>query len=159
RAGAKVTLLDMSDRPGGQYHRGADASRWRRILDHANCTWWPESSVWALEQVDPERPPHVHIVRGPADGAERPRIVLAPDALVRATGAHEGVRPFPGGDLPGVFPAGAAQALAKGDGVAVGRRVLVSGTGPFLLPVAASLADVGARVLAVLEANSPRTVL
>jgi NADPH-dependent 2,4-dienoyl-CoA reductase/sulfur reductase-like enzyme len=55
--------------------------------------------------------------------------------------------------LPGVFTGGAAQALAKGERLAVGRRVVVSGAGPFLLPVAASLAAAGAHVLGVYEAN------
>jgi NADPH-dependent 2,4-dienoyl-CoA reductase/sulfur reductase-like enzyme len=55
--------------------------------------------------------------------------------------------------LPGVFSAGAAQAMAKGERVAVGRRVLIAGAGPFLLPVAGSLVRTGARVLGVLEAN------
>ncbi|UNO41646.1 (2Fe-2S)-binding protein [Streptomyces sp. MST-110588] len=51
--------------------------------------------------------------------------------------------------------AGAAQALAKGQRTAIGRRVVLSGTGPFLLPVASSLLAAGARVLAVYEAGSP----
>jgi NADPH-dependent 2,4-dienoyl-CoA reductase/sulfur reductase-like enzyme len=60
--------------------------------------------------------------------------------------------------LPGVYTAGAAQALAKGQRIAVGHRVLVAGTGPFLLPVAESLVGVGAHVIALLEANSLTTV-
>ncbi|MGW4061576.1 FAD/NAD(P)-dependent oxidoreductase [Amycolatopsis sp. NPDC004747] len=149
-AGADVTVLDQADAPGGQYHRGA-AHRFAALLDR--CTWWPESTVWALEGK------RVHLLRGPADGTNRPRHTLEPDALVLATGAHDRVLPFPGWQLPGVFTAGAAQAVAKGERVAVGRRVLVAGTGPFLLPVAASLLDVGGGVRAVLEANPARTVL
>ncbi|MEC3982527.1 NAD(P)/FAD-dependent oxidoreductase, partial [Amycolatopsis sp. H20-H5] len=42
-------------------------------------------------------------------------------------------------------------------GVAVGPRGLLAGTGPFLLPVADALIGVGARVLGVLEANDPVT--
>jgi len=70
-----------------------------------------------------------------------------------ATGAHDRVLPFPGWDLPGVFSGGAAQALAKGERLAVGRRVIVAGAGPFLLPVAASLSGAGSTVLGVYEAN------
>lgn len=72
-----------------------------------------------------------------------------------ATGAHDRVLPFPGWELPGVFTAGAAQALAKGQRIAVGSRVLVAGAGPFLLPVAESLLEVGTDVVAVLDAGSP----
>jgi NADPH-dependent 2,4-dienoyl-CoA reductase/sulfur reductase-like enzyme len=51
-----------------------------------------------------------------------------------------------------VFTAGAAQALAKGERIAIGDRVVVSGAGPFLLPVASALRSVGARVVSVHEA-------
>ncbi|OXM60536.1 NAD(P)/FAD-dependent oxidoreductase [Amycolatopsis vastitatis] len=153
RAGADVTVLDQADAPGGQYHRTLPGARHGFEALLSRCTWWPESTVWAL---DGKR---VHVLRGPADGTGRRRHVLEPDALVLATGAHDRVLPFPGWQLPGVFTAGAAQALAKGERVAVGRRVLVAGAGPFLLPVAESLLDVGAGVLAVLEANPVSTVL
>ncbi|WP_442874418.1 FAD-dependent oxidoreductase [Amycolatopsis sp. NBC_00438] len=105
-----------------------------------------------------DRAPRVHVLRGPVDGSGRERHVLTPDALVLATGAHDRTLPFPGWHLPGVFTAGAAQALAKGERVAIGRRVLVAGSGPFLLPVAESLLGVGAEVVAILEANPPATV-
>ncbi|MCP3822444.1 NAD(P)/FAD-dependent oxidoreductase [Streptomyces sp. A3M-1-3] len=177
-AGATVTLIDTSEQPGGQYHRmlpdayaaarperlqhgrRAFDRRRRRVLTHSRCTWWPETAVWALESPDPAAPgpPQVHVLRGPADGAGRRRHVLAPDALVLATGAHDRVLPFPGWDLPGVFTAGAAQALAKGERVVVGDRVVIAGTGPFLLPVAASLLEAGSQVLEVLEANALTTV-
>lgn len=72
--------------------------------------------------------------------------------LVVATGAYDRPLPFPGWDLPGVFTAGALQALLKSGRVAAGQRVVVAGTGPFLLPVAAGLAEAGSRVVAVCEA-------
>ena len=175
RAGAEVTVLDQADAPGGQYHRmlpeayearnpqriqhgWAAFSARRRVLEHPRCTWWPGSTVWALDRATADRPPRVHVLRGPADGASRQRRTLTPDALVLAIGAHDRTLPFPGWQLPGVFTAGAAQALAKGERVAIGRRVLVAGTGPFLLPVAESLLGVGAEVVAVLEANTAATV-
>ncbi|GDY55194.1 hypothetical protein SVIO_058170 [Streptomyces violaceusniger] len=49
--------------------------------------------------------------------------------------------------------AGGVQALLKGHRAAAGRRAVVAGTGPFLLPVATGLARAGVRVLAVCEAN------
>ncbi|MFD8497005.1 NAD(P)/FAD-dependent oxidoreductase [Amycolatopsis sp. NPDC059657] len=150
RAGARVTILDQSEVPGGQYHRGH--ANFDSLL--ARCAWWPSSSVWAIE---PEL--RVHVLRGPADGSDRERHTLTPDALILATGAHDRTLPFPGWQLPGVYTAGAAQALAKGERVAIGRRVLVAGAGPFLLPVAESLLNVGAEVVAVLEANPATTVL
>ncbi|MFE7311813.1 FAD-dependent oxidoreductase [Streptomyces sp. NPDC057555] len=178
RAGARVTLVDSAENPGGQYHRmlpdayaavrpqrlqhgwRAFDRRRRRVLGHPRCTWCPETAVWALERRDPGEPgpPRVHLLPGPADGAGRGRCVLDPDALVLAVGAHDRVLPFPGWELPGVFTAGAAQALAKGERVVVGDRVVVAGTGPFLLPVAATLLEAGARVCEVLEANTSATL-
>ncbi|WP_230466012.1 NAD(P)/FAD-dependent oxidoreductase [[Actinomadura] parvosata] len=86
-------------------------------------------------------------------GREERAVVLRARRLLIATGAHDRPLPFPGWDLPGVLTAGGAQALLKGGGVVAGRRIVVSGTGPFLLPVASGLAGAGARVLGVYEAN------
>lgn len=77
-------------------------------------------------------------------------------AVVLATGAYDRPVAFPGWTLPGVMTAGGAQALAKGQGVVPGRRVLLAGAGPFLLPVAAQLAARGAKVVAVAEASRRR---
>ncbi len=170
--GARVTVLDQAEEPGGQYHRmlpEAYAARhpdriqhdWpgfdrrRHVLAHPRCRWWPGSTVWALDR--PEN--RVHVLRGRSDGGGRRRLTLEPDALILATGAHDRTLPFPGWELPGVYTAGAAQALAKGERVAVGGRVLVAGAGPFLLPVAESLLGAGAEVVAVLEANPLLAVL
>ena len=76
-----------------------------------------------------------------------------------ATGAYDRPVPFPGWDLPGVLAAGGAQALWKGSRVLAGRRVVVAGSGPFLLPVAAGLAGAGAQVLGVYEAARARGYL
>ena len=81
--------------------------------------------------------------------------LLQPQALILAPGAHELVPPFPGWTLPGVMTPGAAQSLIKTMGVAPGKRVMVAGTGPFLLAVACQLIDAGVHVVSVLEA-SPR---
>lgn len=171
RAGAEVTLLDSAPLPGGQFHRmlptayaAAHPERvhhgWaafdrlrNRVLDHPRCTWWPDSTVWALEGR------RVQVLRGLVDGTGRARHTLEPDALVLATGAYDRVLPFPGWQLPGVFTAGAAQAFAKGERVAIGERVVVAGSGPFLLPVTVSLLEAGSRVLGVFEANSPATIV
>ncbi|UNZ19866.1 FAD-dependent oxidoreductase [Streptomyces sp. 891-h] len=192
-AGARVTLIDSAEQPGGQYHRmlpeayaaehpgelqhgwPAFEQRRRQVLTHQRCTWLPETSVWALEHPDqhgkgaerPDRarkrsveaPPRLHLLcGGPVDGSGRTRRTLDADALVLATGAHDRVLPFPGWQLPGVYSAGAAQALAKGERVVVGDSVVVAGSGPFLLPVAASLLEAGSGVREVLEAGTPGTV-
>lgn len=172
---AHVVVVDLNDSPGGQYHRQLpeayraanperihhDWATFQRlrdtILTHPNARWMANTIVFNLE-ARPEAAPRLHVVSGPIDGTSRQRDVIEPDALVLATGAHDRVVPFPGWTLPGVFTAGAAQTLARTERVAVGRRVVVSGTGPFLLPVAQSLTDVGADVVGVLEANPISTL-
>ena len=50
--------------------------------------------------------------------------------------------------------AGAAQSLLKGQGVLAGSRIVIAGTGPFLLPVAEGVGSHGGSVVALLEAGS-----
>jgi len=71
--------------------------------------------------------------------------------VIMATGARERWIPFPGWTLPGVFGVGGAQALLKAGVSFTGKRVIVAGTGPLLLPVAAAMAHDRARVLLVAE--------
>jgi NADPH-dependent 2,4-dienoyl-CoA reductase/sulfur reductase-like enzyme len=80
------------------------------------------------------------------------------EQLVLATGARERFLPFPGWTLPGVFGAGGLQALVKGGYPVAGKRVIVAGTGPLLLAVAAHLMEDGAVVSHVLE-QAPLTQL
>jgi NADPH-dependent 2,4-dienoyl-CoA reductase/sulfur reductase-like enzyme len=98
-------------------------------------------------------------VRGGDREPDAPLAEVTARAVVVATGAHDRQLPFPGWDLPGVMSAGAAQALVKGSGVVPGRRVVVAGTGPFLLAVAATLLRAGAEVVAVVEAGTPHRLL
>ncbi|MFC7643011.1 FAD-dependent oxidoreductase [Streptosporangium lutulentum] len=86
----------------------------------------------------------------------RPRGTAPHDHRAQAADRHRGARPA--GAVPRLGPAGRAHrgrraGTAQGRPRGRGRRVVVSGTGPFLLPVAAGLADAGAKVLGVHEAN------
>ncbi|NIK56041.1 FAD-dependent oxidoreductase [Kribbella shirazensis] len=168
--GAEVLVVDNGRAVGGQYNRqlpGEFAARrpdrlqheWKafaqqrdRFADHPRISYLPETSVWAIEGL------RLWAQTGPADASGRRPFAIDAKAVVLASGAYDRVLPFPGWDLPGVYTAGAAQALAKGQRIAVGHNVLVAGTGPFLLPVAESLVGVGAHVVALLEANSLATV-
>jgi D-hydroxyproline dehydrogenase subunit alpha len=157
--GRSVVLLDMAARPGGQFYRHAADGRpapgqhdWRTFVRlRALCA---DRGVKLLTghrvfAVEAGRPHVVHAVTDDGSREVRARAVLL------ATGAGDRQIPFPGWDLPGVLAAGAAQALVKEHRVVPGRRIVVAGTGPFLLPVAACLATAGAQVVGVFEANSP----
>jgi NADPH-dependent 2,4-dienoyl-CoA reductase/sulfur reductase-like enzyme len=154
-AGARVVLIDSAPKLGGQFHRQDGTSPGERFTLPDGVEYLPESVVFAVEP-GPRRH-RLHVRTGRADGPRRTSRVVGTAALILATGAHDRALPFPGWDLPGVYTAGAAQALAKGQRIAVGNNVLLAGTGPFLLPVAESLIGAGARVLGVLEANDPVT--
>lgn len=155
-AGVSSTLVDEAPALGGQiYRKGvgaaahAEATEGDRlraaVAAHGErITVLSEAAAFGIFG---DR--QVGILEG---GAAR---VVEAKAIVLATGAHEYVTPFPGWTLPGVMTPGAGQILAKGAGIAPGRRVLVAGTGPFLLVVALALVKAGAQVVGVLEA-SPR---
>ena len=138
--GAQVWAIERPAAPGGDAAEGpADAAAPGGDAAAGPADAAPPAAV-------------VHVLVGAVDGSGRAPRTLRPDALVLATGAHDRTLPFPGWDLPGVFTAGAAQALAKGERVRVGDRVIVAGAGPFLLPVAVSLVQAGARVVGIHEA-------
>jgi NADPH-dependent 2,4-dienoyl-CoA reductase/sulfur reductase-like enzyme len=80
---------------------------------------------------------------------------LEPGGVVLATGARERFLPLPGWTRPGVFGVGGLQALSKQGFDVAGCRVLVAGSGPLMLAVAAHLRGRGARVVAVVE-QAPR---
>ena len=79
-------------------------------------------------------------------------------AIILATGAYDRPVPLPGWTLPGVITVGGALALVKSYGVLPGRRFLLSGSGPLLMPAADTLSASGAEVL-VLEATPLRSSL
>jgi NADPH-dependent 2,4-dienoyl-CoA reductase/sulfur reductase-like enzyme len=171
--GLHVALLDAGAALGGQFWRhpapGAvdagdhlhhDLSTYRALLAHLTANERAGRlqvllghHVWTAAATPTGFAVHALDRSGPV-GAER-AVTLAATQMLIATGAFDRQLPFPGWDLPGVFTAGGLQSLLKGHGVTAGSRVVVAGTGPFLLPVATGLADSGARVVEICEANSP----
>lgn len=163
--GCQVRLLDAAQQLGGQYYRHLPAAMLAaapgrlhhdfapgaRLLDAVSAA--PRISVSCATQVFAAR-----LAGGRAElhltGPGGVTSVARAATVVLATGAYDRALPFPGWDLPGVMTPGGAQALLKGQYVLAGRRVLVGGTGPFLLSVAAGLAEAGATVLGVHEASS-----
>lgn len=167
-AGLSVALVDAAERPGGQYFRHVPES-FHAARPGALHHGWPEfarlrDAVSASGRIDHlaghrvwtaggGSPFVIHTLVGEREGT---RSAIEARGLVIATGAYDRSLPFPGWELPGVLTAGGAQALLKGNLVRAGRRVVVAGTGPFLLPVAAGLAAAGAGVAGVYEANALR---
>lgn len=157
RAGAEVVVLDSAPRPGGQYWRHREdvqgykshrASKYfESVISSMKVTYIDGAQVWsAVHHQDSITLNYLH------KGLEKSITV---EKLILATGAYDRSIPFSGWELPGSMTPGAAQALLKGHGVIAGKKILVTGTGPFLLPVAVGLAEAGADVLGIVEAHSP----
>ncbi|MFC8429084.1 FAD-dependent oxidoreductase [Streptomyces sp. NPDC057253] len=170
--GIHVTLIDSATEAGGQFYRQPAAglgARRPQALHHQWRTWerlrdglhsheqagrvlhLTDHHVWFVERQG-SAGLTVHALLGPEQ--EEPAEVRA-DAVLLATGGYEKVLPFPGWTLPGVVTAGGAQAMLKGGLVLPGRTVVVAGTGPLLLPVAAGLATAGATVAALVDSAAP----
>ena len=149
-SGERTIVLDEGLAPGGQIHRhrpDAEAPEparpWIERLARSGATVVPGASVFdATRDGDAFR-----IGAEMSDGG----LVVAAKRVVLATGARELFLPFPGWTLPGVMGAGGAQALWKSGASFAGRTAVVAGSGPLLLPVAASLAKAGAEVAVVAE--------
>lgn len=175
--GVRVTVIDSAAQAGGQFYRqpaGTLGARRPQALHHQ---WrsWERLRDGLAEQITAGRVTHLaerHVwfverhIGGPASGRFTVHALMGPeqeesvavhaDAVLLATGGYEKVLPFPGWTLPGVLTAGGAQAMLKGGLVLPGRRVVVAGTGPLLMPVAVGLAAAGAEVAALVESADPK---
>jgi D-hydroxyproline dehydrogenase subunit alpha len=146
-AGRRTALIDDNPAPGGQIWRGES----RRSTS-------PQASYWLdrlrRSRAEPLCGARVVDAAGPqtllVDRAEE-FFEVRYGALILATGARERFLPFPGWTLPNVMGVGGLQALVKGGLPIEGRSVVVAGSGPLLLAVAAYLHKRGARVVRIAE--------
>jgi D-hydroxyproline dehydrogenase subunit alpha len=149
-SGLRVTVVDDNPAAGGQIWRG----------EHDKPAS-PEAQAW-FERI---RSVDIHFISGarvfqqPKAGtllAEMSQGVceLSYESMVLATGARERFLPFPGWTLPNVMGAGGLQALVKTGLPVEGKRVVVAGSGPLLLAVAAYLRARDADVLLIAEQAS-----
>jgi NADPH-dependent 2,4-dienoyl-CoA reductase/sulfur reductase-like enzyme len=150
KSGLRVSVVDDNPAAGGQIWRGEQAKPSS-----------PEAQEWLkrIRSVDMQMINGARVFQQPEAGmllAETPNGVceLKYESLVLATGARERFLPFPGWTLPNVMGAGGLQALVKTGLPIEGKRVVVAGTGPLLLAVAAYLRGRGANVLLIAEQAS-----
>jgi len=147
--GVRVGIVDDNFNLGGQIWRGGaagknpEATHWAERVRAANVTSLcgmrvfdqPEAGVLLAEGMDDVHDLHY-------------------DKLVLATGARERFLPFPGWTLPNVIGAAGLQAMVKCGLPIRGKRVVVAGTGPLLLAVAAYLRKCGAEIRLICEQAS-----
>lgn len=158
-AGLHPVVVDEAARAGGQIYRrppegftrppeklyGSEAAKavalhatFDRLVAEGKVTHLPRRSVMAL------RAGVAHVL-----GAARQEISY--DRLILATGATDRLAPVPGWQMGGVYSLGAAQIALKAQGVALGRKIVLAGSGPLLTLLATQLVAVGADVAAVLD--------
>lgn len=149
-AGARVAVVDQSWHAGGQIWRHRD----RVELPHEARALLARFEASGAEYISGAS---VLDARAGLLSLLAPRgsLALTAGAVVLATGARERFLPFPGWTLPNVFGVGGLQALVKSGLSVDGKRVVLSGSGPLLFPVAATLAQHGAELVAVCE-QAPR---
>jgi NADPH-dependent 2,4-dienoyl-CoA reductase/sulfur reductase-like enzyme len=149
-AGSNVVVVDDNPTAGGQIWRGEqqkpasrEAQVWFERMASARIHWISGTRIF--QQTEPGR-----LTAETTAGM----IELRYNNLVLATGARECFLPFPGWTLPNVMGAGGLQALVK-TGLSIReKRVVVAGSGPLLLAVAAYLRVRGAKLLLIAEQAS-----
>lgn len=153
-AGKDVLVVDEAARPGGQIwrHRGTGdvPAAGRAWLDRLASTQVRSMTETSVVDVGPDG---ALVAEGPDGCCE-----IRGQKVVLATGARELFLPFPGWTLPGVVGVGAGQALVKAGVDVRDVRVVIAGSGPLLLPVAALLRSRGARLELIAEQASLASV-
>jgi thioredoxin reductase len=158
-----VGVIDENVLPGGQFYRQLP-TQWQAthqfthdgdvgakliesVFKRSNVWFVGGTTVW-------------HIGPGPEVWAAGPagQLVLRPRHVIMATGAYDLPLPVSGWTHPGVFTAGGALNLLKGQGVVPGSRVLIAGTGPLVPLLGTYLVRMGASVAIVDPVNPVRLV-
>lgn len=165
-AGIKPVIIDEGIRAGGQIYRrppdgfirsprelyGTEAEKavalhtlFDRMVADELVEYYPQSSVLACAN----RTLHALTPSG--------RREFGYNRLILATGATDRLAPVPGWQSPGVYSLGATQIALKAQGVALGRKIVLAGSGPLLTLVATQLLKAGAEIAAVLDTSSMAT--
>jgi len=163
RAGSNVAVVDENTGPGGQIHRsildgplagksvlGADYEVGRGLAEAFMAA--PIERLFRSTAVMIERRDVAFAVAVATPGAAR---LLRARAVLIAVGALERPMPIAGWTLPGVMTAGAAQTLLKTSALVPDGPVVLAGSGPLLLLLAAQYARLGVRIAAVLDTAPP----
>jgi len=154
-SGRRVAVVDDNPSPGGQIWRGErrkpstpEAAEWLGRVYEAGVEFINGARVFAHSETG-------LLLAETFDGV----CELSYGRLILAPGARERFLPFPGWTLPNVTGAGGLQALVKSGLPIKGKRVVVAGSGPLLVAVAAYLKKQGADIPLIAEQAPPHRLV
>jgi NADPH-dependent 2,4-dienoyl-CoA reductase/sulfur reductase-like enzyme len=155
----RVAIVDDNPGLGGQIWRGEHRPPRGKTGAPEARDWIRRARAAGVEYIGGARvfdhPEKGLLLAEAAEGV----IELRYHKLILATGAREVFLPFPGWTLPNVMGAGGLQALVKSGWPIAGKKVVVAGTGPLLLAVAAVLRKNGADIRLIAEQASRGSLL
>lgn len=145
--GAQVFLIDENPYVGGQIWRqklgkisDPNSQKWISKLNSSSIKFSPGTTVQSfLDQ---------KLICSNTSGQ---KITVEADKVILANGARELFLPFPGWTLPNVVGCGGIQALVKSGLDVKNKKIVIAGTGPLMLAVAAYLKKSGAQVAGIFE--------
>jgi thioredoxin reductase/bacterioferritin-associated ferredoxin len=159
--GLATLVIDEGAAPGGQLLRGAadgplaahpafgrEYSRGVALVDAFRRSSAQLRSAATVFMIEPEGSGGFAAGIAEQDGSAE---IVEARGVIIATGAHERPVPIPGWTLPGVMTAGAAQTMLKSSAVVPQAPLVLAGSGPLLLLLAAQYARLGVGVDAILD--------
>ena len=166
--GLAIAVIDEQPRPGGQILRPPpDLFRVRdwlpgksydglkaqlaRFEEAGDVTWMGGRSVLGIAARDGG----FALSLSGDTGAQR----LITSRVLIAAGCQDLAVPIPGWTLPGVYAAGGMQALLKSQQIVPGDRIILAGTHPLQLVIAAQIVAAGGMVAAVMFAQTRSAML
>lgn len=161
RSGYTAEVVEQRESLGGAIHRqpiegvapisqaAGPKARWRALADAFSAARVPVRHASVFLGVDGDG--LVLIENRRTNRVEH----LRPKAVIIAIGAVEKVYPRPGWQMAGVSTAGGLQVMMKETGRAPEGHILLAGSGPLLIAVAAQMARLGNPPVAIVESGDP----
>jgi D-hydroxyproline dehydrogenase subunit alpha len=173
--GAAVVLIDEAKALGGHYYKELPPNceytqprrpskkerhfqRLKQMISECGAQSYLSARVWGIfdgqgatfngQQPGPETGFSLYL-----EGASGGKRAIKVRGLILSPGVYDRPLPFPGWELPGVLTPGAVQVQLEKQGLLPGKRVLVAGSGPLQMVVAAALVRRGAEVAALLDTS------
>ena len=157
--GVNVAVFDEQNKVGGQIYRGIESvpkERGKQLGDDylhgktlaeafkvSGADYFPNTQVYSLNK---QR--QIGII-----SANKAQTLTAHQVII-STGAMERPLPFLGWTLTGVMNAGAGQVLFKSAGIVPNKAVVLAGSGPLLILLAAQYVRAGVTVKALLDMST-----